>query len=245
MTWSAAEGITSAARTTPVPVRSGLRATIRWTPPVASRASVTASARGSSTARRSLSMLRSRLPELDLADHLRRGARCDHRGRQVLGNDGVGSDHAPLADLDTSRDDATDPEPAVRADPHRAAWVEALPGDRFGRIVVAVIRVAYEAVVGEHHVVPDLDQLGRGEHRVAVQEASLADPDSCLRGERQPAARLEQRPFPDLEPPGVERLEHLTLDRVADEEASLRGVSIEPQAPPPAAIALIPAPLHP
>ena len=86
----------------------------------------------------------------------------------------------------------------IRTGPLR---LEALPGDRLGRVVVAVVGVADEAVVGEHHVVADLDQLERGEHRVAVEEAALADPDPGLGRERQPAAGLEQRPLADLEPP--------------------------------------------
>ena len=53
--------------------------------------------------------------------------------------------------------------------------VEALPGDRDVRVVVAVVGVADEAVVGEHHVVADLDQLVGGEHRLAVEEAALPD----------------------------------------------------------------------
>ena len=47
-------------------------------------------------------------------------------------------------------------------------------------IVVAVVGVADEAVVGEHHVVADLDPLLRGQHRVAVEEAALADLDLRL-----------------------------------------------------------------
>ena len=77
-----------------------------------------------------------------------------------------------------------------------------------------MVGVADEAVVGEHHVVPDLDQLDRGEHRVPVQEAALADLDPGLGRHGDPAARLEQRPLADLEPPVVERLEHLALDRI-------------------------------
>src|SRR5262245_38533702 len=108
-----------------------------------------------------------------------------------------------------------------------------------------MIGVADEAVVGEHDVIADLDQLDGGEHRVAVEEAAFADPHPRVGGERQPAAGLEQGAGADGKPPGVERLQHLSLDRIADEESRLGRVTIEPQAAAPAAVALVPAPLHP
>src|SRR5690242_15949780 len=94
-------------------------------------------------------------------------------------------------------------------------------------------------------VVADLDQLERREHRVLVEEAALADPDPCLAVEGEPAARFEQGPLPDLEVAGVEGLENLALDRVADEIAALGGVTVDPASPPPVVVALIPAPLPP
>ena len=53
--------------------------------------------------------------------------------------------------------------------------------------------------------------------------------------QRQPAAGLQQRPFADRQPPLVERLQHLALDRLADEEAAAGGVPGDPPAPQPAA----------
>ena len=122
---------------------------------------------------------------------------------------------------------------------------EALPGDRLLGVVVAVLGVADEAAVGEHRVVADLDPLLRGDHHVAVEEAARADLDPGPRRQGQPAARLEQRPLADRQPPLVERLQHLALDRVADEEAAARGVAVDPPAPQQPLVALIPAPLLP
>src|SRR5262249_62012936 len=99
--------------------------------------------------------------------------------------------------------------------------------------------------VGDHHVRGDLEQLEWGEHRVAVQEAALADPDPGVAREGQPAAGLEQRPLSDLEPFRIERLQRLTLERVADEEPTGCGVTVDPEATAPAMVALVPAALHP
>ena len=101
------------------------------------------------------------------------------------------------------------------------------------RVVEAVVGVADEAAVGEHRVVADLDPLVGGEHRVAVEEAAGADLDPRLGRQGQPAAGLQQRPFADPQPALVERLEHLALDRLADEEAAAGGVAGEPPAPQP------------
>src|SRR5215211_1125124 len=242
--------MTSAASTTPVPARSGLRANIRCTPAVRSSASVTSPARSSSTARRSLSTEASLgawldVLETDLAEHLGGRAGRDHSGGQILRHDRVRADHTPVPDLDAAGHDAADAKPAVRANPDRPAELEALPGDRLRRIVVAVIGIANEAVVGEHHVVADLDQLGRSEHRVSVQEAPPPDRDPGFRGEGQPATRLKQGVLPDFEPSRVEGLQQLAFNRVTDDEATLGGVTIHAQASPPAPVALIPAPLHP
>ena len=68
---------------------------------------------------------------------------------------------------------------------------------------------------------------------------------SASGAERQPAAGLEQRPLADPQPALVERLQHLALDRVADEEAAAGGVAVDPQAAQPAVVALVPAPLRP
>ena len=84
-----------------------------------------------------------------------------------------------------------------------------------------------------------------GDHRVAVEEAALADLDLGLGRQGQPAAGLEQRALADPQPPLVERLQHLALDRVADVEAAARGVAVDPPAPQAAVVALIPAPLRP
>ena len=102
-------------------------------------------------------------------------------------------------------------------------------------IVEAVAGVADEAAVGEHRVVADRDPLVGGDHRVAVEEAAGADLDPRLGRQGQPAAGLQQRPFADRQPPLVERLQHLALDRVADEEAAAGGVAVDPPAPQPAA----------
>ena len=83
-----------------------------------------------------------------------------------------------------------------------------------------------------------------GDHRVAVEEAAGADLDLGLGRQRQPAARLQQRPFADPQPPLVERLEQLALDRVADEEAAAGGVAVDPPAAQQPAVALVPAPLR-
>ena len=155
------------------------------------------------------------------------------------------SNSNPPTDLDTAGDHAADAEPAVRPDPHGALRLEPLPGDRLGRVVVAMVGVADEAVVGEHHVVSDLDQLESREHRVAVEEAPLPDPDARLTGERQPATGFEQRALPDLEAPRVERLQSLSLDRLPDEEAALGGMAVQSQPPAPPPVALVPASLHP
>ena len=69
-----------------------------------------------------------------------------------------------------------------------------------------------------------------GDHRVAVEEAAVADLDPRLGRQRQPAAGLEQGPFADPQPALVERLEHLALDRMADEEAAAGGVAVDPPA---------------
>ena len=61
----------------------------------------------------------------------------------------------------------------------------------------------------------------------------------------QPAAGLEQGAFADRQPPLVERLQHLALDRVADEEAAAGGVAVDPPAPQAPVVALVPAPLRP
>src|SRR3954454_2995259 len=159
--------------------------------------------------------LRTAVPELDLADDLRRGSRGDDAAWEALRHDRICPDHAALADLDSSGDDAVGPEPAVGADPHRAAGDEALLGDRPRAVVVAVIGVPDEAAVGEHGVVADLDQLHGGEHDVAVEIAIAPDRDSRLGREGQPAAGLEVCPLPHAQPAGVQALKHLALDGMA------------------------------
>ena len=168
--------------------------------------------------------------ELDLANHLRGSAGCDHPRGDVARYDRVRADRAALADLDAPRHHATDPEPAVGADPHRPARDEALFGDRLVGIVVAVVRVADEAVVGEHHVVADLDPLGGREHRVLVEKAAVPDLDLRARAQGQPAPRLQQGPLPYPQPPLVEGLEHLTLHGKADEGPRARHVAVDAKA---------------
>ena len=89
-----------------------------------------------------------------------------------------------------------------------------------------MVGVADEAVVGEHHVVADLDPLGGGEHGVLVEEAARADLDLGAGGERQPAARLEKGPVAYPQPALVEGLEHLSVDRKADERPGPRHVAV-------------------
>ena len=72
-------------------------------------------------------------------------------------------------------------------------------------------------MVGEHRVVADRHLVLGGDHRVQVEEAALADRDAALVGDRDPAARLEQGVLADRQPAVVERLEHVALDREADE----------------------------
>ena len=69
------------------------------------------------------------------------------------------------------------PSQHVVGDPRRPLGVEALPGDRPGRIVEAVVAVGDQAAVGEHAVVADLHQLDRGDHRALVDEDARADAD--------------------------------------------------------------------
>ncbi len=95
--------------------------------------------------------------ELDLADHPGGDSGGDHTPREALGDHRVRSDHAALADLHPAGHDAVDPEPAVGPDPDRALGGEPLPGDRDVGVVEAMVRVADEAAVGEHHVVADLE----------------------------------------------------------------------------------------
>ena len=122
---------------------------------------------------------------------------------------------------------------------------ESLPGDRHLGIVEAMLGVADEAAVGEHHVVADRHLLLGGDHRVAVEEAALADLDLGLGRQRHPAAGLEQRAFADPQAALVERLEHLALDRLADEEAAAGGVAGEAEPAGESPVALVPAPLRP
>ena len=108
-----------------------------------------------------------------------------------------------------------------------------------------MVRVADEAPVGEHDVVADLDPLVRGEHHAAVEEAPLADLDRRLARHRDPAPRLEQRPLPDPQASLIEALEQLALDGEADVEAAARCVTVDPPAPAPRRVALVPAALEP
>jgi hypothetical protein len=105
-------------------------------------------------------------------------------------------------------------------------------------------RVADKAAVGEHRVVADLDQLERGQHRVAVEEAAGADLDPRPGRKGQPAARLQQRAFADPQASLVERLQGLALERPADEEATAGGVPRQAPTSQRAPVALIPAPLQ-
>ena len=103
--------------------------------------------------------------------------------------------------------------------------VEPLPGDRHVGVVVAVVAVADEAAVGEHHVVADLDPLDGGEHHVTVEEAAVADLDLGAARDiviQQPGSN--RVPSPTLTPPLVEPVEHLALDGMAHEEAAVGGV---------------------
>ena len=47
------------------------------------------------------------------------------------------------------------------------------------RVVEAVAGIGDEAAVGEHAVLTDLDELGRGDHHAEVQERAGADPHPC------------------------------------------------------------------
>ncbi len=86
---------------------------------------------------------------------------------------------------------AVDAEPAVGADLDRALRGEALPGDRQLGVVEAVLGIADEAAVGEHHVVADRHPFLRGDHRAPVEEAARADLD--LRRRRRGSASSRAR----------------------------------------------------
>src|SRR6476620_119153 len=117
------------------------------------------SSRGRSGTSRITLLLTLTASEVDLTDHPGRDPGRDHAGREVLRDHRVGTDHAALADLDPTGDDAVHAEPAVGPDPNPALGGKALPRDRHIRIVEAVVRVADEAAVGEHHVIADLDPV--------------------------------------------------------------------------------------
>src|SRR5205085_5150889 len=75
------------------------------------------------------------------------------------------------------------------------------------------------------------------------EEAALADAHAARVGDRDPAARLEQRAVADRQAPVVERLEHVPLHREAHEEAAAHGVQVDARLPDRAAVALVPLPL--
>ena len=119
-------------------------------------------------------------------------------------------------------------------------------GDRLVGVVVAMVGVADEAAVGEHHVVADLDPLDRREHRASVEKAAARRSGSRASGpsvSQQPGSSRVASPI--VEPARVERLEHLALDRIADEEAAAGRVPVDSQAAAQAPVALVPAPLDP
>ena len=63
-------------------------------------------------------------------------------------------------------------------------------------VVEAVAAVGYEAAVGEHAVVADLDELDAGDHDPEVEEAALADRHACVAGHRDPHPGSSSVPSP-------------------------------------------------
>ena len=123
---------------------------------------------------------------------------------------------------------------------------EALPRDRPDGVVEAMVGVGDEAAVGEHAVLADLDQLERRHHHAEVQERAGADPDPRRAGSGDPHAGLEQRLRADLEPALAQRLEHVAVQRPADERLPAHELPMDPRAVPRQRVALVPAPLlHP
>src|SRR4051795_3327340 len=184
-----------------------------------------------------------RAAELDLADDLRRRPRGDHAWREVARDDRIGSDDAALADRHPRRDHAVHAEPAVVADPRRSLRREPLPRDGHRAVVVAVRGVRDEAVVGEHHVAADRDLVLGRDHGAEIQEGALADRDAALVADSDPTARLEEGLLADREAAVVERLEHVALDREADEGLGPEHVGVDAQTVPGELVALVPAPL--
>ena len=127
----------------------------------------------------------------------------------------------------------------------RPLGVEPLPGDGHVGVVEAVVGVAHEAPVGEHHVVADGHLVGGGDHRADVQERAgpirtRAPSEMVIQH-----VGLEQGVLPDRQPAVVERLEHVALDRVAHEPAAAQRVPVDAGAAPGQGVALVPAPLLP
>src|SRR4029077_12668211 len=152
-------------------------------------------------------------------------------------------DHAALADADPAGDDDVRPQPAVGADASRALAGEALPGDGPLGVVEAVARVGYEAAVGEHAVLADLDQLLGGEHHAHVQEAALADPHARAPRRGDPDPRLEQHAAPDIEAPFAQRLQHVSVHRPAQQRLAAHELPVDARSVPGQRVALVVAPL--
>ena len=122
---------------------------------------------------------------------------------------------------------------------------EPLPRHRDVGVVVAVLAVAHEAPVGEHGVGPDRDALERRHHRPQVEEAPLADDDAGAGAQREPAVRLEVDVGADLQPPVVERVQHVAVDGEADERLAPQHVAVDARAVPGQCVVLVPAPAPP
>jgi hypothetical protein len=131
------------------------------------------------------------------------------------------------------------------ADACRALAGESLPCHRPLRVVEAVVGVGYEAAVGEHAVVSDLDQPDRGHHHRDVEEGAGADPDAGLVGRGQPHVGLQQGVLADHEPSLAERLEHVAVQRPACERPAASELAVNPDPVPGQRVALVPAPLLP
>ena len=165
------------------------------------------------------------------------------KGGQVVRHDGVGADHAALADRHATGDHHVGPAPHVVADARRALGREALPGHRAIRVGEAVVGVGDEAAVGQHAVLAELDELERRDLDAEVQEAAAADPDPPRRHRGQPDARLEQHVRADLEPPLAQHLQHVAVHRPAAERAAAGELRVDADAVPGQRVALVPAPL--
>ena len=104
-------------------------------------------------------------------------------------------------------------------------------------------RICHEAAVGEHAVVPDLDQLLGSEHHGEVEKSPGADAHARAPRRGDPHVRLEQRPRTDLEPPLAQRLEHVAVHGPAHEGLAAHELPVDPRPIPRQRVALIPAPL--